>query len=101
MTQYGYWKIEHYQGAICLSNGSDILVFMLFAGESCQSENKMTLFNFRLLFLDPVISLFKIDYPYIISKLKNSEPSSTGLQARPVGSVVHYKKFFNHAAPFS
>lgn len=79
----------------------DILMFMLFAGESCQSaENKMTLFNFRLLFLDSARTLFKIDDPYVVSKLKTSEPSSAGLQAGPVGSIACYK-ILTHDSPFS
>lgn len=70
----------------------DILMFMLFAEESCQSaKNKMALFNFRLSFLDSARSLFKIDDPYVVSKLKSSEPSSAGLLTEPMGSIARYR----------
>ena len=69
----------------------DILMLMLFAGESCQSQNKMTPLNLRLLFVDSVRSLFKTDDPYVLSKLNNGEPSSAGLKAGPAGSSARYK----------
>jgi len=76
-------------------------MFMLFAGESCQStENNTTWFNLRLLFLDSARTLLKIDDPYVVSKLKTSEPSSAGLLAGPVGSIAAHKNL-THDFPFS
>lgn len=61
---------------------------MLFAGEICQSaENKKSLFNIRLLFLDSVRILLRTDDPYVIYKLK-SEPHSAGLKADY--NLLHY-----------
>lgn len=50
----------------------------------------MALFNFRLLFLDSARSLFKIDDPYVTSKLKSSEPSSARLWTEPAGRLARY-----------